>query len=105
MIGYARDLSSRGLFFYTRGKLAAGNRLSLTIFPSIDWIVEQSPPRLEVEGKVLRSERTRRPSPDGEMRGVAVEFSKKPVLRLGGVDTNSMIRDLERMPSPADIPA
>jgi len=76
-IGYSRDISAWGTYFYTRSKIVLGDRLTLTIHLSPEWEEESYPPKLEGEGKVIRVENEFESLPAGYTHGVAVEFAKK----------------------------
>jgi hypothetical protein len=53
-IGYTRNVSSGGMYVYTRAKPPVGERLALKIHIPSDWAEGGDPPNLEGEGGVLR---------------------------------------------------
>lgn len=74
-VGFTRDVSAGGLYFYTLKELKEGEEVSLTIHLVSDWAEGGTPPTLDGKGKVLRVERPfRKP---GDFQGVAVRFSEK----------------------------
>ena len=76
-IGYTRDISAGGAFFFTRGEAMQGDDLSLKIHLPADWGAGDYPPSLEGNGKVLRVETNRKLLPLGYINGVAVRFTEE----------------------------
>lgn len=76
-VGYTRDISVGGVYFYTQSDVKKGERVSLAVHVTSDWAEGGSPPKLEGEGKVLRVERARTGLPPNDLRGVAVQFAQE----------------------------
>jgi hypothetical protein len=76
-VGYTRDISAGGVYFFTRSDVEQGMDLSLTIHLSRDWEQESYPPKLEGDGKIIRIENDRQDLPVGYINGVAVQFAGK----------------------------
>ena len=76
-IGYTRDISTEGVYFYTQDKVEKGDQIDLTIHLTTDWAEGGNPPKLEGKGNVLRVERTRKPSPLPVSTGVAVRVKER----------------------------
>jgi len=76
-IGYTRDISAGGAFFFTRGEAEQGDDLSLKFHLPADWGAGDYPPSLEGNGKVQRVETNRKLLPLGYINGVAVRFTEE----------------------------
>ncbi len=76
-VGFTRDISMGGAYFYTRGEVEKGENISLTIHLTSDWAEGGSPPRLRADAEILRVERGRSISPTTGARGVAVKFMQE----------------------------
>jgi hypothetical protein len=74
LIGYTRDISSCGAYFYTQSDVKEGDSISVTIHFTADWTEAGSPPKLVGEGTVARVENTRRAFPPIDINGTAVRF-------------------------------
>jgi len=75
-IGYTRNISTEGVYFYTQDKVEKGDEIDLTIHLTSDWAEGGNPPKLEGKGNVLRVERTRKPLPLPVSTGVAVHLTE-----------------------------
>ena len=54
LIGYTRDISERGAYFYTQSDVKEGDSISVTFHFTADWTEAGNPPRLEGEGTIAR---------------------------------------------------
>jgi hypothetical protein len=79
-IGYTRDITPRGVYFYTQTKPERGDNVFLSIHLSADWAGGGTPPKLEGEGKVLRVENAARILPLDDFNGVAVRLNQELAL-------------------------
>jgi len=75
LIGYTRDISARGAYFYTQSDVKEGERISVTIHFTADWTEAGNPPKLEGEGSIERVERAHKAFPPIDINGTAVRFS------------------------------
>ncbi len=75
-VGYTRDISTEGVYFYTQDKLDKGDQIDLMIHLTCDWAEGGSPPKLEGRGNVLRVERTRKHLPLPVSTGIAVHLKQ-----------------------------
>ena len=81
-IGYTRDISPRGAYFYTRGKAEKGDSISMTIHLTPQWNGTEVPPPLETQGEILRIEKKLTFFPPGRAKGVAVRFTQELDISL-----------------------
>lgn len=79
-IGYTRDITPTGIYFYTQTKTERGDNVFLSIHLSADWAGVGMPPKLEGEGKVLRVENAARILPLDDFSGVAVQLNQELAL-------------------------
>jgi len=85
--GQTRNVSSGGVYFETEGEyeIKLGSTLAMRIAVPSCLEGDGSPMTLQGEGKVLRIDSRSSPKrfPDEpRRRGIAVEFSRKPTVRL-----------------------
>jgi hypothetical protein len=73
-IGYTRDISNKGIYFYASRKFDKGDRISLTVHFGGDSAGSENPPKLVGEGIVLRTERNRNTLYQTNISGTAVHF-------------------------------
>lgn len=81
-MGYTRDISRSGMYFYTSGKPKKGEKAVFVVYTGREWTEPGVPPRLEGKGKVLRVERPRKELPPAQFYGVAVQFEEELALSL-----------------------
>ena len=81
-IGYTRDISSRGAYFYTRGQAEKGDSISITIHLIRQWNGTEILSPLEAEGEILRIEENLKNPPPGRTSGVAVRFTQELDISL-----------------------
>ncbi|RJP75090.1 MAG: hypothetical protein C4532_01075 [Candidatus Abyssobacteria bacterium SURF_17] len=74
-IGYTRDVSGCGMYFWTVSQPSAGDRISMTVHLTSDWSGGGGiPPTLDAAGKILRVEQSRGGIPALDFNGVAIQF-------------------------------
>lgn len=98
LAGYARDISTGGLFFYTEDSLRLGDRVLLSIYPDSGWKNGEASPKLVARGQVLRVRRVSAPQLPGAMQGVAIKFDRQPEIALEDHDTASLMLLIGRLP-------
>ena len=76
-VGFTKDVSAGGAYFFTRSEVAKGDSISVAIHVTSDWAAGGNPPRLEADGRVLRVERGRGTSASNDTKGVAVKFKQE----------------------------
>jgi hypothetical protein len=81
-IGYTRDISSGGAYFYTRSQAKNGDSISMKIHLIPQWNGTEIPPPLEAEGEILRVEKKLTLFPPGRAKGVAVRFTQELDISL-----------------------
>ena len=81
-IGYTRDISSRGAYFYARGQAEKGDTISVKIHLIPQRNGTEIPPPLEAEGEILRVEKKLTFFPPGRAKGVAVKFTQELDISL-----------------------
>ncbi len=81
-VGFTRDVSARGIYFYTQGEIAKGDEISLTVHLTSDWVEGGNAPKLKGKGSVLRVERTARKLHLPVSTGVAVHLKRKLAVSL-----------------------
>lgn len=74
-IGYTRDISAGGMYFYTSRRADEGNRISLTIHFGGDFEGGSNPPKLDGEGTVARVEKNCNAFSQADVNGMAVHFA------------------------------
>jgi hypothetical protein len=74
LIGYTRDISTCGAYFYTQSEVKEGDTISVTIHFTADWTDAGNPPRLEGKGTVARVEKANRTFPPIDINGAAVKL-------------------------------
>lgn len=75
-VGYTRDISTRGVYFFTTRGPAVGEDIALTVY--VPASPEQKlPPRLEAKGKVVRVEEAEEQEFHSKLSGVAVKYLEK----------------------------
>ncbi len=97
--GYARDISSGGLFFYTENSVEQGERVLLAIYPDSDLKHGRTSPKLVAQGNVLRVGPASASHLPGEMQGVAVKFDRQPEIVLEDHDIASLMLLTRRLPA------
>ena len=97
--GYARDISSGGLFFYTEDSVKQGERVFLAIYPDSDLKHGATSPKLVAQGNVLRVRLASELHLPGEMQGVAVKFDRQPEIVLEDHDIASLMLLTGRLPA------
>ena len=74
-IAFTRDISSDGLYFYTRMKTEAGDHLCLSVYFVSDAQLGGTTPRLEGIGSISRIDSIHKELPLSHLNGVAVQFA------------------------------
>jgi hypothetical protein len=87
---YSRDISDRGLFFYTQTRVEEGEEILLTIYPAGNWSGGGILAKLKVRAKILRVKRTPAVYPSGDAYGVAVRFLHEPSPFIGEMKVESL---------------
>ncbi len=82
LIGYTRDISTRGAYFYTQSEVKEGDSVSVTFHFTADWTEAGNPPKLEGEGTVARVETTTKAFPPVDIRGAAIRFWRELAVSL-----------------------
>lgn len=98
-VGYARNISSGGLFFYTEDPAARGERMLFSIYPNGAWAEGETPLKLVAQGQVVRVDRVSAPHLPGEEHRVAVRFDHRPEIVLEDNDIASAMVLMERSSS------
>lgn len=81
-IGYTRDISSHGAYFYTQSDVKEGDSISVTFHFTADWTEAGNPPRLEGEGTIARVEKANRAFTPVDISGAAVRFWRELAVAL-----------------------
>lgn len=81
-IGYTRDISAGGAYFFTQSEVDEGDHVSVTVHLTADWAEGGNPPRLEGEGTILRVEKARKAFPSIDVTGAAVQFARELAVAL-----------------------
>jgi hypothetical protein len=76
-IGFTRDISINGIYFYTRMKIKRGDSLCLTVHVVSGASSGGPPPKLEGDGLIVRIDRIHKEFPIAKMNGVAVRFTSE----------------------------
>ena len=61
-------------------KPKSGDRITLKIYTPVESVQEERPPRLEVEGKIVRFEQACKIIQESILDGIAVEFTQTPSI-------------------------
>lgn len=76
-VGFARDVSSEGVYFYTLGHIEKNDRVSLTVHVNSMWMESGGPPTIAGEGQVIRVEKTTQTFSPRAVSGVAVRMREE----------------------------
>ncbi len=81
-VGYVRDVSEKGLYFYTQDPPDPQERILLSMYPKGSLFGEKEVYKVETFAKVIRVEHPQSPFPSTDFCGVAVRFANEPVVVL-----------------------
>jgi hypothetical protein len=78
-VGFTRDISTKGVYFFTPTKPAVGEDIALTIYASASP-EQELPPRLQTAGEIMRVEEIEERDFHSTLNGVAVKYQEKVMV-------------------------